>query len=226
MAEAISGSLGGSRRTTKSHWPWVKGVFLVVGLAAAVAVLWFAWNRGLVTKWKEEARPLPFFLGMAIAPAIGFPISPLFVLAGATFGSRVGLIGSGLALAANLTLCYWIARSGLRRWLARLLRRFDYELPDFEQQYKGSWRFALMVKATPGIPQFVKNYALGVAGIPFALFFGSSMLISGAYGVVLIVLGESLFQHALSRSVVIGAAVVVLVAGIWWWRRRRSAVNE
>src|SRR5262245_40680889 len=165
MAQAISGSLGGARGATRSHWPWIKAVLLTLGLAALVAVIWLAWNRGLITWWKEEARPLPFFAGMAIAPAFGVPISPLVVLAGATFGRRVGLIGSGMALAANLTLCYWIARSGLRPWFVRLLRRFDYELPDFQKKRKGSWRFTLMVKATPGIPQFVKNYGLGVAGV-------------------------------------------------------------
>ena len=152
--------------------PWLKRVLVLVGVVAAVAVAWSAWNRGLVTKWKEDARPLPFFAGMAVAPGVGVPITPLFVLAGATFGRRVGLIGSGVALAANLSLCYWIARSGLRPWLVRLLGRFDYELPDFEQKSKGAWRFALMVKVAPGIPQFVKNYALGVAGVPFALYFG------------------------------------------------------
>jgi len=226
MAQAIAGSFGGSGRTTKSHWPWAKRILLLLGVVAGVAVAWFAWNRGLVTKWKEEARPLPFFTGMAIAPAIGLPISPLFVLAGATFGRRVALLGSAVALAANLTLCYWLARSGLRPWLVRLMRRFDYELPDFDRKYKGSWRFALMVKATPGIPQFVKNYALGVAGVPFALYFASSMLVSGAYGVVLIVLGESLFRHDLARSIGIAVAVIVLCAGIWWWRRRRSSSDE
>lgn len=226
MAQAMSGSISGARPTRTSHWPWAKRVLLVLGLAAAVAVVWLAWNRGLITKWKEEARPLPFFAGMTIVPALGFPITPLFVLAGATFGHTIGLIGSGVALAANLTLCYWIARSGLRPRLVRLLRRFDYELPDFEQRYKGSWRFALMVKAAPAIPQFVKNYALGIAGVPFALYFGVSIFIGGAYGAVLVVLGESLFNHDVRWSIAIGAAVMLLAGAVWWWRRRRSAMKK
>jgi uncharacterized membrane protein YdjX (TVP38/TMEM64 family) len=200
-----------------------------MGLAALALIAWWSWDRDLITRWKRTASPLPFFIGMALAPAFGFPSTPLFVLAGATFGRRMGLIGSGLALAANLTLCYWIARSGLRPWLVRLLRRFDYELPDFKKKYEGSWRFTLMVKATPAIPQFVKNYGIGVAGVPFPLFFGTSMLLSGAYGVALIVLGESLFRHDRARSVVIAAAVLALALGIWMWSRqknRQSPPNE
>jgi uncharacterized membrane protein YdjX (TVP38/TMEM64 family) len=222
MAQAISGSMGGSRRGAKSLWPWVKRFLVVVALVAVAFIVWSAWDRDWITKWKQSASPLPFFTGMAIAPAFGIPITPLFVLAGATFGRRVALAGSGLALAANLALCYWIARSGLRRWLVRLLRRFDYELPDFEKKQKGSLGFTLMVKAAPGIPQFVKTYALGVAGVPFLLYFASSMLITGAYGAALIVLGDSLFRHEGARSVAIAAAVVVLALAIWWWLRRRS----
>jgi uncharacterized membrane protein YdjX (TVP38/TMEM64 family) len=228
MAHALSGSLGGSRRAAGSRRPWVKGLLVVLGVAALAVIVWSAWDRDLIARWKQTASPLPFFTGMAIAPAFGVPFSPLFVLAGATFGRRVGLGGSAVALAANLALCYWIARSGLRRWFSRLLRRFDYELPDFDKKPQGSWRFTLLVKATPGIPQFVKNYGLGVAGVPFPLYFVSSMLISGAYGAALILLGESLFQHDRSRSVLVGGAVVVLAAAIWSWlrKKRASAADE
>jgi uncharacterized membrane protein YdjX (TVP38/TMEM64 family) len=222
MAHAMSGSIDGSPPAEKSRQPWFKRVLIVIALAALPLIAWSAWDRDLITRWKQTASPLPFFLGMALAPAFGVPISPLFVLAGATFGGRIGLIGSGLALAANLTLCYWIARSGLRPWLVRLLRRFDYELPDFKKKYEGSWRFTLMVKATPAIPQFVKNYGLGVAGVPFPLYFGSSMLLTGAYGVALIVLGESLFRHNAARSSMIAAAVAVLALGIWTWSKRKK----
>jgi hypothetical protein len=54
-------------------------------------------------------RPLPYFAMMAVLPAIGIPISPLYILAGASFGIAVGLVGSLVALAVNATLCYWIS---------------------------------------------------------------------------------------------------------------------
>ena len=229
MAQVMSGSIGGASRAPPSLRSWGRRLLVVAGLAAVALIVWWAWDRALITRWRQTARPLPFFVGMAVTPAVGVPITPLFILAGATFGRRLGLIGSALALATNLALCYWIARSGLRRWLVRLLGRFDYELPDFEQRYKGSWRFTLMVKVAPGIPQFVKNYGLGVAGVPFWLYFGTSMVVSGAYGAALIVLGNSLFQHEAARSIAIGGAVAVLGVAIWSWRRRKaraSAVNE
>src|SRR5262249_22810502 len=101
-------------------------------------------------------------------------------------------------------------------------RRFDYELPDFTKKRGGALRFTLMVKVTPGLPQFVRNYGLGVAGVPFPLYFVASMVLSGAYGVALIVLGESLFRHQSRRSIGIAAVVIAFGRAIWIWKRRRA----
>lgn len=201
---------------------WVKRIVVAAAVVGLALLVWSIWDHEAVLAWMGRARPLPFFATMAILPAIGAPLTPLFLLAGATFGVRVGLIGSGLALAANLVLCYWIARSSLRARLASLMRRFDYEIPDFRGASKDAVRFTLMVKLAPGIPGFVKNYGLGVAGVPFALYFAASMLITGAYAACLIVLGESLFEHELNRSLAAAAIVAALAAGLWWWRRRQG----
>jgi uncharacterized membrane protein YdjX (TVP38/TMEM64 family) len=169
-----------------------------------------------------QARPLPFFAAVALLTTVGAPITPLFILAGATFGVRMGLIGSGLALAASLVVTYWIAK-GLRPWIESLLRRFHRELPDFGKAGKSALRFTLMVKLAPGVPQFVKSYGLAVAGVPFPLYLGMSLLITGAYVAALVVLGESLLEHDLGRTVAVAAAFVLLVVlGLWLRRRSRD----
>jgi uncharacterized membrane protein YdjX (TVP38/TMEM64 family) len=198
----------------------MKRAAAVAALAALAFLLWSVWDREAVVSWMQHARPLPFFAVMAILPAFGVPFTPFFILAGASFGDRVGLLGSGLALASNLVLCFWIARSGLRPRLLSLLRRFGYELPDFGGDGKDAVRFALMVKLAPGIPAFVKTYGLGVAGVPFRLYFAASMLITGAYAVLLVVLGESLLEHDLRRTLVAGGALVVALAVAFWALRR------
>jgi uncharacterized membrane protein YdjX (TVP38/TMEM64 family) len=198
-----------------------------LGVAAVLILLWLIWNGGAVAAFKEEAGPVTFFASMALLPALGFPLTPFFVMAGATFGSRVGLVGSAIALSLNLGLCYWIARSGLRRTLLSILDRFDYQIPDFEQRSQGMLRFVVIVKMTPGLPGFVKNYVLGLVGVPFWTFFIASMAFTGLYAFALVVLGESLQQHELSHTLIIAAVIVVLAVAIWWWRRRNaSARNE
>lgn len=214
-----------SKRGRPGRTPWLAVAgkcAMVMALAGMVYLLWEAWDHEAFLRWKEEAGPVPFFAAMAVLPAIGFPVTPFFILAGATFGVAVGLGGSLLALLANFSLCFWLARSGLRPGISRLLERFGVDLPDFEERQERALRFVLMVKFTPGVPAFAKNYLLGVTGVPFGMYLWVSMLVTGVYAAAFVVLGESVLEHDAGRA---GAAVgVVVVAGlvIWWLRRRRS----
>jgi uncharacterized membrane protein YdjX (TVP38/TMEM64 family) len=199
-------------------------VAAAVVVVALVALLWWGWNQPVLETWKAEASPVPFFAAMALLPALGIPLTPFFVLAGAAFGTRVGLAGSMIALGVNLILSYWVGRGRLRAWMTHLLSRFGYVLPDFDAREKGAVRLTLLVKFMPGLPGFAKSYLLAMAGVPFALYFVVSMVVTGAYGAGLVVLGESAFHHD-SRHVVVAAVLIgVAAVGVWTWRRRRAAV--
>jgi uncharacterized membrane protein YdjX (TVP38/TMEM64 family) len=199
---------------------WTKRLLAALGLGVLVLVVASVWDHDAIMRWKENAGPLPFFGAMAVLPAVGIPITPFFVLAGATFGVWPGLLGSGIALGLNLTLCYVVARSGLRPRLESILRRFDYELPDFGARKTGALRFTLLVKLAPGAPAVAKNYLLGLTGVPFPLYFGVSMVITGAYAALCILVGFSLFEHDVRRIAVAVAVVVALGLAVWWWRKR------
>ena len=198
----------------------LKRIVVLLTVVALAFVAWWSWDREAMMSWKQEAGPLPFFGAMAVFPAVGLPITPFFVLAGATFGIGLGLLGSGVALGLNLTLCYAIARSGLRPRVEALLRRFEYELPQFEHGDPGAFRFTLLVKLAPGAPAMAKNYLLGISGVPFPLYFGTSMLITGAYAVLCVVVGDSLFEHSFRRVLAACAVAVGLAVGLGWWRKR------
>jgi uncharacterized membrane protein YdjX (TVP38/TMEM64 family) len=196
---------------------------VVVALAGVALLAWTLWDRTAVTAWMREARPLQYFVAAGLLTTLGAPITPIFLVAGATFGVRVGLLGSFLALTASLVLTYGIARSSLRPWVESLLRRLGHELPNFGEPGKSALRFALVVKLAPGVPAFLKNLALAVAGVPFRLYLGLSLLITGAYVAALVVLGESLLQRDLGRTLALTAAVALPVAiGLLLWRRRRA----
>ena len=186
-------------------------------------VLLIAWDREAVIMWREQMGPLPFFSAMAILPAFGVPITPFLILAGAVFGTRLALIGTAIAVGLNLTLCYFAARS-LRPLLGSLLQRFSYDLPDFNERGRSAVRFTLAVKAAPGVPAFIKNYGLALAGVPFPLYFGLSMVMTAIYAVLLIFIGESLLEHRPNQALLV-AALLVAAGGVWWMRRRRIARN-
>jgi uncharacterized membrane protein YdjX (TVP38/TMEM64 family) len=198
-----------------------KTLAVITGLVV-VFLLWGLWDFQAMLAWQQRASPVLFFGVMSVLPAIGVPMTPLFILAGATFTPGIGLLGSLLALALNLTLCYWIAQL-MRPRLIGLLRRFGYEAPDSERKKKkrNDVRFTLAAKLAPGVPTFAKNYWLGVSGVPFAVYFGLSMLTTGVYGALLILLGEATVKHSAGPVILLGAVAVSLALAIRWWRGRQ-----
>jgi uncharacterized membrane protein YdjX (TVP38/TMEM64 family) len=199
----------------------LRRILAVITVFVVLLLLWRIWDLGAMLEWQRQSSPVLFFAAMGVLPAIGVPVTPLFILAGATFGPGIGLLGSLAALALNLTLCYWVARL-MRPRFVTLLRRFGYELPALEGRKKNEVRFTLAAKLAPGVPAFVKNYWLGVSGVRFVVYFMISMLTTGLYGALLIVLGEATVKHSTGPAIAIGAAVVLLAIGVRWWRNRQS----
>jgi uncharacterized membrane protein YdjX (TVP38/TMEM64 family) len=198
---------------------WIRHAAWTVAVIGLLYVAWSVWSRDASLIWLQRARPVPFFSAMALLPLIGFPITPFFVLAGALFDVRLGVIGAVIALGCNLAACYFLARK-LRPSLERLLRRLDRQLPNAGS---GTWkaiRFTMTVKLTPGVPAFIKNYSVAIAGVAFLPYFFSSLLITGVYGVAVLVLGDSLLNHDRGQILKVGAVLAVLALGAWWWRRR------
>jgi uncharacterized membrane protein YdjX (TVP38/TMEM64 family) len=203
-------------------WPTV--LIAVAASLLVVAAIWFAWNRDVVLAWKEQASPFAFFTIMAFLPAVGAPLTPFYIVGGATFGLTIGLVGSAAALLVNFSLTYFVARHSSSEWLRRALQRVGYELPNFESDTSNPMRFTFVVKFTPGLPTFLKNYLLGISGVPFRTYLGVSMLVAGLYAVPLMALGDSLFKHDRARLwifVLAGAA-----AFVWWWRRRKRSPDN
>ncbi len=200
---------------------WVKRTLAVTSALVVSLLLWAIWDLDAMLAWQQRATPARFFAVMSVLPAIGVPMTPLFILAGATFGPGIGLLGSLVALALNLTLCYWIANV-MRPRFASLLRRFGYELPSPEARKKNAVRFTLAVKVAPGVPAFVKNYWVGVSGVDFLVYFGLSMLTTGLYAAMLIVLGEAVVKHSTGPAILIAAAALALGLAVRWWRGRQA----
>lgn len=197
-------------------------VIVFATLLALIAAFWVTTDRQTILEWKEDAGPIPFFTALAILPAIGFPTTPFFVLAGALYGTWTALIGSAIALSANLVLCYWISHSAMRPWLERRLSRTKYRIPSFEGSRAGAIRFTFLIKIAPGLPTFAKNYVVGMAGVPFGIYFAVSFVFTGIYAASFIVLGESIFSRDWTTGG-LAVGVLALAGGVLVWFRIRRA---
>ncbi len=215
------------RRPPRDRGSWLRVATIVIGLVIVAYFVWTIWDYEALMAWIENARPVPFFIAMAALPAIGLPLTPFFLLAGAVFDLHIALPGTMLALVANLVFCYFVGQAALRRRLTRLFERFGYTLPDFHAETGSSLRravrFTATVKLAPGIPTFVKHYGLGAARVPFAVYVAVAMVISGGYAIALILVGDSLFEHELGPGTIALAVAIVLAIIVRAWSRRQSA---
>lgn len=200
--------------------PWISWSVRILGgllLLAFCVWLWKYRDFRTILEWQEDIDPLLFFTLLAILPAFGFPVTPFFVFAGATYGLVTGLGGSWIAIAVNLALSYWVARSGLRPTLIRIFRKTGIRMPDVKAD--NEVKFTVLVKLAPGVPAFAKNYLLGLADVPFRTFFWISLPITAAYASPFIILGDSVLDRDLGTTAWAVGILVVLIGGYYAWRR-------
>lgn len=131
--------------------------------------------------------PLLFF-AIALLPGFVLPVAPLLGLAGLWGGENgpwISCMYCSLALTANLSWTYWLAKGPARGLIERILRRTRFRLPSSPPKNMLEW--ALILRLTPGVPFIFTNYALGLIGMGFNsyLFISIPILTITASGYVL-----------------------------------------
>lgn len=152
-----------------------------------------------------SAHPALVFGALVVLPLGPFPASVLFILAGSRFGAAVGFLMCLTALTANMSLGYWLARRLMRGPLERWLTRRGHAIPTFDPA--DELRFLLLFRITPGMPLFVQNYVLGLAGVRFSRYLPVSLAAQAPYVFVFAWFGQSLTETS-------GWKVALAVAGV------------
>lgn len=188
----------------------------VAWLAGALTVLLaiYLWRGGPdVDGWAVRIKgtgPLPFFAAMTLAPIIGIPASPFYLLAGAVFGEAGALPATGASILANLLIAYGLSRAVMRRGPFRALAlRLTRHRADRAGRRPNPWLFAAFVRAAPGPTVAMKNYTLGLAGVPILPYVLVSWPFSMTYAALLILLGDSALA---GRTGSLALAVALLLA--------------
>lgn len=203
--------------------------YIAVGLTVLVVVAFFA--REIPVQELVQAihglGPVPFFVGMAVLPVIGFPVTPFYLLAGATFGIWTSLFGTALSQALNLVLAYWLARRYLRGIIERLVEKAGYKIPQVAPKHFVN--FTILVKVTPGPPNFLKSFILGLARIPFGIFFIVSWPTTMGFAVGVIIFGDSLMEGDVVQAILGFALMILFLIGIkfaaGYYSKRRGLVD-
>lgn len=211
------------------------GIRRAISVSVAVFLLWGLFvvvRETPVDEVVEAIRDLgliPFFVAMAVLPVIGFPVTPFYLLAGATFGVGVSLIFTALSQAANLFLAYWLARRYLRGPIEKLVEKMNYKIPQVAPKHYVNLTF--WVKLTPGPPHFLKSFILGLARVPFGVFFLISWPTTMGFAVGVIIFGDSLADNDLSQAILGGFLMLAFLIAlkliaIAYNKRRGNAASD
>ena len=170
----------------------------------------------------SAAHPAWLFLAIAFLPLVGMPASPLLIAAGIRLGTALGFVLVLGALLVNLTAGYWLARRWMRVPLTRWLERRGYKIPQLTPA--DETQFILLFRVTPGVPLFVQNYLLGLAGVNFRRYLLVSLPVQAAYALAFVWFGQSLNSRAtwrvmLGTGALIAAALLVSLMRRWLSRR-------
>lgn len=207
-------------RTRRLAWLLIVVAIVVLALAGGFA----GWDtlRGIVDRvisFVRGAGPVPFFVAMALLPV---PLAWFTIPAGEAFGDELtlpGVIAASLAaMAVQVSLTYWLGRSAMGPRLQGWLTRRGYTVPRI--QGENALAVVFLVRLVPGPPLPLQCFLLGLAHVPFRVYFGASWLVTVPWVIGGVVFGRGLLQGN-AMLAILGASVIgATIAAIHLIRRR------
>jgi uncharacterized membrane protein YdjX (TVP38/TMEM64 family) len=176
--------------------------------------------KGWVQFWIDEIQtwpPVLFFLMVALLPLIGFPISPLFIMAGIRFGVDWAIPFCLSALAVNLVLSHWISTKILHNFIQKIANRWNYDLPKVSHKNAAKWVFIVRIS---GAPLAVQNYLLGLSYVPFWPYLWVSLAVQAPIVIGVIVFGESFFSGNMGKALLGLGLLVIAFFAVSYFRKR------
>lgn len=175
--------------------------------------LFHTWATGL-SAW------LVFAL-LAFLPLIGFPVSLLFVVVGAKFGSAWGTVWVSVAIAIHLVITYWITTTFLHDRIASIFKKTRYKMPKIPMGEHVP--VTLLTALVPGVPYAAKNYLLVLAGVPWRTYVCICLPAHIFHATLAIIFGDLTEDLTTGRVVFLSAyAAVVILLGRYVVKRLQN----
>lgn len=198
---------------------------LIIAAALAIAaveliILYTDLSLSSVTEWIDRLNPVAVLPLMALLPIAGFPIAVVYLIAGARFGPVWGGVVVAGVTTVHLLGTYLVARSFLRAPLQRFIEKRNLHLPQVPEDEQAA--VCLIAALVPGLPYFVRNYALALAGVRLKYYLGVCLPIYVARSYVTILLGDMSSDPHRNKIIVLVIVDVLKVAicALVIWRLR------
>ena len=200
---------------------WTAGGCVVALLLSAALVFHYtdlSWAG--VNEWIARLNPVAVLPLMALLPILGFPVSLVYLFAGARFGPIWGGVVVAGITAVHLLGTYAIARSFLREPLKRFIERKHLRVPEIPEDEQAA--VCVIAALVPGLPYVVRNYVLALAGVRLRYYLWVCLPIYVARSYVTILLGD-MGTDPQTRKIVILVIIDVLkvtICAFVIWRLR------
>lgn len=145
--------------------------------------------RGLMDRLHRVPWIGPLYVvGFASVAALGIPLTPLVLLAGALFGFFEGVVVAWVGLVLGTSGAYWIARLIGGASVTRLLAGHE----DITAKLHGRRGFLILLRlrAIPLIPSLLLDYSAGTARMDYLAYVGATMLGSFTSTVIFVFLAS------------------------------------
>lgn len=185
---------------TRTFW-----IVSIVCVVICIIVFSFVDTKALHA-WAKNVPAWLVFAFMALLPLVGVPVSFLYVIGGARFGTIGGLIAAAFAIAINLLLTYWLTKTVLHRPIAAFFKKTKYKMPQVPDGEYVS--VSLLTALVPGLPYTAKNYLLVLAGVPFKYFFWVCLPAHFVHATLGILFGD------MTKDLTKGKIIFLIVYGI------------
>jgi uncharacterized membrane protein YdjX (TVP38/TMEM64 family) len=185
------------------------GALVLVLAAAALHFSGFEW-REAPAMLQRVNRPLAIVL-MATLPIVGFPISAVYLAAGAIFGPWVGgLVVAGATL-SHVLVTHLLARTVLRQRVEQLRRKWSKKVPKVPREENVT--LVAMIVIVPALPYIARNVLLALSRVSLFHLVGIGVPLFVARSYVTIFLGD-LGNDPSLRALLILGGVFCLKLGI------------
>lgn len=174
-----------------------------------------------------ESVPAPlYFMAFAIMPAFGVPLSLFYLTALTVMGSGnifVGLALGILAVALNIAITNLVSRSFLHPVIERIIRKRNLSIPKIKPE--NEWKLVAALRVSP-IPFAIQNYLLSLGHSRWRYYLGLSIVIQGAIGVTIMLVGESILKGGLGYVLLAVFAFLALNLAVDYFRKRLGKDRE
>jgi uncharacterized membrane protein YdjX (TVP38/TMEM64 family) len=150
------------------HLSWRPIVLGALAIGAVASIFFFTeleW-RDVPALLERVSRPWALVI-MAFAPLVGFPISAVYLAAGALFGPWLGLLVVTGITAVHLAVTQLLATTVMREPIERWRKKWSRKIPEVPPTEHAT--LVAMIVLVPGLPYFARNCLLGLSKLPWHL---------------------------------------------------------